>query len=54
VTVPNVAQPSEPLLLDGLEELGLDVRIEIPDFVEKESAVPRYFDEARLASTQRL
>ena len=46
--VAHVAQPAEPLLLEHLQELGLDLEVDVADLVEKHRPAVRDLEQARL------
>ena len=47
--VAHLAQAAEALLLEDLQQLGLDLRVEVPDLVEEHHAAVRHLEQALLA-----
>ena len=50
LAVAHVAQAAEALLLEDLQQLGLDLRVEVADLVEEHDAAVGHLEQALLAS----
>ena len=50
LAVAHVAQAAEALLLEHLQQLGLDLRVEVADLVEEHDAAVGHLEQALLAS----